>query len=150
MLTLEKSPLLLAIQASSEEICNDFIIFALSVEKAYKKASSELDVLKECFDIVDSFFDSSKKVLFSLLLSEYSYSYDIKALVNYCNDNACLFNGSLSDYVYELVSDYYDLKSIGTLANYIDYDKFGNDLLLNGEIVELGYNLLWTNPNDIY
>ena len=149
MITLEKSPLLLAIQASSEEICNDFIIFALSVEKAYKKASLELDVLKECFDIVSS-FDNNKQTLFALLLSDYNYGHDLETLVNYCENNAYLFDGSASDYAYDFINDCYDIKSMGHLANYIDYDSFGRDLLLNGEIVELGYNLLWVNPNDIY
>jgi len=149
MLTLEKSPMLLAINASDEKHNNDFILFALSVEKHYKKTSLDLDVLKECFDIVSS-FDDNKQKLFALLLSDYSYSYDIESLVNYAENNASLFNGSASEYAYELINDCYDIKSMGTLANYIDYDKFGRDMLLDGEIVELGYSLIWTNPNDIY
>ena len=149
MLTLEKSPMLLAINASSEELCNDFIVFTLSVEKHYKKVELDLDVLKECFDIVSS-FDNNKQTLFALLLSDYSYSYDIESLANYAENNACLFDGSVSDYAYELINDCYDTKSMGRLANYIDYDAFGRDLLLNSEIVELGYSLIWTNPNDIY
>ena len=149
MITLEKSPMLLAIQASEEKLGNDFIAFALSVEKAYKKASLDLDVLKECFDIVEC-FDNNKQTLFALLLSDYSYSYDIESLTNYCENNAYLFDGSVSDYAYELIQDCYDLKSMGGLVSYIDYNKFGNDLLLEGAIVELGYNCIWTNPNDIY
>jgi len=120
----------------------------LSVEKHYKKTSLDLDVLKECFEIVEG-FDSDKQKLFAILLSDYSY-YDIETLTNYCENNACLFDGSVSDYAYELLNDCYDLKPMGTLANYIDYDSFGRDMLLNGEIVELGYSLIWTNPNDIY
>ena len=149
MITLEKSPLLLAINASDEKMSSDFIAFALSVEKHYKKASLDLDTLKECFDIVSS-FDNNKQTLFTLLLSDYSYSYDLESIVNYCENNAYLFNGSASDYAFELINDCYDLKPFGTLANYIDYDSFGRDMLLNGEIVELGYSLIWTNPNDIY
>jgi len=149
MITLEKSPLLLAINASAEELGNDFLVFALNVEKHYKKTSLDIDELKTCFDVVSS-FDDNKQTLFALLLNDYSYSYDIETLTNYCNDNAYLFDGSVSDYAYELLNDCYDLKPMGTLANYIDYDSFGRDMLLNGEIVELGYNLLWTNPNDIY
>lgn len=147
MITLEKSPLLLAIQASSEKMSNDFILFALSVEKAYKKANLDLDTLKECFEIVES-FDRNKQALFDVLLSDYSYSYDVETLTDYCENNASLFDGSVSDYAYELINDCYDLKSMGVLANYIDYDAFGRDMLLNGEIVELGYNLIWTNPNE--
>ena len=149
MITLDKSPLLLAINASDEKLDNDFIIFALNVEKHYKKASLDLDVLKECFDIVEC-FDDNKQTLFALLLSDYSYGYDIETLTNYCENNANLFDGSASEYAYELISDCYDIKSIGVLASYIDYDSFGRDLLLNGDIVELGYNCLWVNPNDIY
>ena len=149
MVTLEKSPLLLAINASNEKMSSDFIVFALSVEKAYKKASLDLDVLKECFEIVET-FDSNKQALFAVLLNDYSYSHGIEALVNYCENDASLFDGSLSDYAYELINDCYDLKPFGTLANYIDYEAFGRDMLLNGEIVELGYSLIWTNPNDIY
>ena len=149
MITLQKSPVLLAIQASGEKFCNDFIVFALNVEKAYKKVELDIETLKECFDIVEC-FDDNKQKLFALLLSDYSYGYDIETLVNYAENNACLFEGSVSDYAYELINDCYDLKSMGNLANYLDYDSFGRDLLLNNEIVELGYSCLWTNPNDIY
>jgi len=141
--------MLLAIKASDEKLDNDFIVFALSVEKHYKKASLDIDELKTCFDVVSS-FDDNKQTLFALLLSDYSHGYDIESLVNYAENDAYLFNGSASDYAYELINDCYDLKPMGGLANYIDYDSFGRDMLLNGEIVELGYNLLWTNPNDIY
>lgn len=149
MITLEKSPMLLAINASGEKFCNDFIVFALSVEKHYKKTSLDIDELKTCFDVVEG-FDDNKQTLFALLLRDYSYAYDIESLVNYAENNACLFNGSVSDYAYELINDCYDLKPIGSLANYIDYDTFGRDLLLSGDVVELGYNCLWANPNDIY
>ena len=149
MITLEKSPVLLAIKASAEKLGNDFIAFALNVEKYYKKTSLDLDVLKDCFDIVEC-FDDNKQKLFTVLLSDYSYSYDIETLTNYCSDNACLFDGSIADYAYDLIQDCYDTKSMGGLVSYIDYDKFGNDLLLEGAIVELGYNCIWTNPNDIY
>ena len=148
MISLEKSPLLLAIQASDEKYSNDFIVFALSVEKAYKKVELDIETLKECFDIVSS-FDNNKQTLFAVLLSDYSY-YDIETLVNYCNDNACLFEGSASDYAYELINDCYDIKSMGNLANYIEYDAFGRDMELNGEIQEITYNVYWTNCGDIY
>lgn len=149
MITLEKSPLLLAIKASDEKFDNDFVTFALSVEKHYKKASLDLDTLKECYSIVED-FDTNKQTLFALLLNDYSYSYDVESLVNYAENDACLFEGSISDYAYELIQDCYDTKSMGGLVSYINYNKFGNDLLLEGAIVELGYNCIWTNPNDIY
>lgn len=127
----------------------DFVDFIVSVCSAYKDFDLcyEFDSLIECFDIVSS-FDDNKQKLFALLLSEYSYSYDIETLTDYAENNASIFNGSVSDYAYELINDCYDLKAIGTLANYIDYDKFGNDLLLGGDVVELAYNCYWTNPNE--
>ena len=148
MIILEKSPLLLAINASDEKHNNDFLVFALSVEKAYKKVELDIETLKECFDIVSS-FDNNKQTLFAVLLSDYSY-YDIETLVNYCNDNACLFEGSASDYAYELINDCYDTKAMGNLANYIEYDAFGRDMELEGSIQEIGYNVFWTNAGDIY
>ena len=128
-----------------------FVDFVVNVCAAYKGLDLcfEFDSLKECFDIVEC-FDNNKQTLFALLLSDYSYSYDIESLTNYCENNAYLFDGSVSDYAYELIQDCYDLKSMGGLVSYIDYNKFGNDLLLEGAIVELGYNCIWTNPNDIY
>lgn len=133
------------------EFDQDFIDFVRSVLSNYKNLDLcyNFETLKQCFEIVES-FDSNKQALFALLLSEYSYSYDIETLVNYCEENVCLFDGSISDYAYELIDDCYDTKNMGGLTNYIDYDRFGRDMLLNGEVVELGYNLLWTNPNDIY
>ena len=149
MITLEKSPVLLAIKASDEKLDNDFIVFALNVEKHYKKTSLDLDVLKECFDIVEC-FDDNKQKLFAVLLSDYSYSYDIETLVNYVAENANIFEGSRSDYAYELIEDCYDTKSMGSLQNYIDYDSFGRDLELEGSIQEIDYNVYWTNCGDIY
>jgi hypothetical protein len=127
-----------------------FVDFVVNVCAAYKGLDLcfEFDSLIELFDIVES-FDSSKQTLFAVLLNNYSYSYDIESLVNYAENDACLFEGSISDYAYELINDCYDTKNMGTLSNYIDYDKFGNDLLLVGDIVELAYNCYWVNPNDI-
>ena len=135
----------------------DFFDFVASVVKNYSNVVRNIsyDVvdnwheLNECFDFFES-MDNNQKVLFDYVLCEYSYSYDLPTLVNYCLENACLFAGSASDYAYELIHDCYDVKSMGNLANYIDYESFARDLLCNGDIIELGYNLYWTNPGDIY
>ena len=105
--------------------------------------------LNECFDLFES-MDNSQKVLFAYVLADYSYSYDLPTLTNYVLENACLFAGSASDYAYELIHDCYNVKSLGNLANYIDYESFARDLLCGGDIIELGHNLVWTNPDDIY
>ena len=130
----------------------DFFDFVANVVKDYYSSYDVVDnwhELNECFDLFES-MDNSQKVLFDHVLADYSYSYDLSTLVNYCLENACLFDGSASDYAYELIHDCYDVKSMGSLANYIDYESFARDLICGGDIIELGYNLYWTNPDDIY
>ena len=130
----------------------DFFDFVASVVKNYSSGYNLVDnwqEINDCFDLFES-MDNSQKVLFAHVLADYSYSYDLPTLVNYCLENACLFEGSARDYAYELIEECYNVKSIGLLANYIDYDAFSRDLLSGGDIVELGYNLYWTNPGDIY
>lgn len=95
-------------------------------------------------------FDNNKQALFDVLLSDY-YNYDLETLVNYVEDNACLFEGSASDYAFDFVDSCYNIdKMMGSLASYFDYESLGRDLVLGGDIVEIGRNLFWTNPNDIY
>ena len=130
----------------------DFFDFVASVVKNYYSSYDVVDnwqELNECFELFES-MDNNQKVLFAYVLADYSYSYDLPTLVNYCLENAYLFEGSAYDYAYEVINDCYDVKSMGTLANYIDYESYGNDLLCGGDIIELGYNLYWTNPGDIY
>ena len=130
---------------------SSLIDFIVLVDETYKtiNLADDFDSLEELYSIVEDFSENQSK-LFDLLISEYSYSYDVETLVNYVAENACIFEGSRSDYAYELIQDCYDTKSMGTLANYIDYDSFGRDLELEGSIQELDYNVYWTNPNDIY
>jgi len=130
---------------------SSFIDFIVLVDETYKtiELAEDFDSLEELYTIVED-FSSNQDKLFELLISEYSYSYDVETLVNYAAENACIFEGSRSDYAYELIQDCYDTKSMGNLANYIDYEAFGRDMELNGEIQEIAYNVYWTNPNDIY
>lgn len=141
------------------EQSQEFFDFVASVIKNYsyevRNISYSYNVvdnwqeLNDCFEFFES-MDDNQKVLFAHVLCDYSYSYDLPTLTNYCLENACLFEGKASDYVYEIIEDCYDVKSMGNLANYIDYEAFARDMLCNSEIVEIGYNLYWTNPNDIY
>jgi len=130
---------------------SDFIAFVSKVVASYKNIDLcfEWDSLPDLFAIVEDFSENQSK-LFDIVLCDYSYSYDLSTLVNYVNENACIFEGSRSDYAYELIEDCYDTKSMGTLANYIDYESFGRDMELNGEIQEIAYNVYWTNCGDIY
>jgi len=130
---------------------SDFIAFVSKVVASYKNIDLcfEWDSLPDLFAIVEDFSENQSK-LFDIVLCDYSYSYDLSTLVNYVNENACIFEGSRSDYAYELIQDCYDTRSMGTLANYIDYDAFARDMELNGEIQEIAYNVYWTNCGDIY
>ena len=139
------------------EQSQDFFDFVASVVKNYSNVVRNISYnvidnwheLNVSFDLFES-MDNNQKVLFDYVLADYSYSYDLPTLTNYVLENACLFEGSASDYAYELIEECYNVKSIGLLANYIDYESFGRDLLSGGDIIELGYNLYWTNPGDIY
>ena len=130
---------------------SSFIDFIVLVDETYKtiELADDLDSLEELFSVVED-FSSNQYKLFDLLISEYSYSYDIETLVNYAAENACIFEGSRSDYAYELIEDCYDTKNMGTLKNYIDYESFGRDLEMEGNIQEIGYNVYWSNCGDIY
>ena len=130
---------------------SSFVDFVVLADETYKtvELAEDFDNLEELYSIVED-FSSNQDKLFDLLMSEYSYSYDVETLVNYVAENACIFEGSRSDYAYELIEDCYDTKSMGTLANYIDYDAFARDIELEGNIQELGYNVYWTNCGDIY
>ena len=130
---------------------SSFIDFVVLVDETFKEIelADDLGSLEELYSVVED-FSSNQSKLFDLLMSEYSYSYDVETLVNYAAENACIFEGSRSDYAYELIEDCYDTKNMGTLANYIDYESFGRDLELEGSIQELGYNVYWTNCGDIY
>lgn len=130
---------------------SSFIDFVVLADETYKtiELADDIDSLEELYSVVED-FGSNQSKLFDLLISEYSYSYDIETLVNYAAENACIFEGSRSDYAYELIEDCYDTKSMGNLANYIDYDSFGRDLELEGSIQEIAYNVYWANCGDIY
>lgn len=128
-----------------------FVDFVVLVDETYKaiELADDFDSLEELYSIVVD-FSSNQNKLFDLLISEYSYSYDVEILINYVAENACIFEGNRSDYAYELIEDCYDTKNMGNLANYIDYDAFGRDLELEGSIQEIDYNVYWTNCGDIY
>lgn len=139
------------------EQAQEFFDFVAKVVKNYSSVVRNISYnvvdnwqeLNDCFNLFKEMPDN-QKVLFDLVLCDYYYRYNLPTLTNYCLESACLFEGSASDYAYELIEDCYDTKSMGNLANYIDYESFACDMLLNGEIIELGYNLYWVNPNDIY
>ena len=65
-----------------------------------------------------------------------------------CNE-VCIFEGTREEYAQQFVNDCYDLeRTMGNLARYFDYDSFGCDLELGGDIVEIRHRVWVTNPHD--
>lgn len=63
--------------------------------------------------------------------------------------DVCIFTGTREEYAQEFVDDCYDLeRKMGDLAQYFDYDAFGRDLELSGDIVEISFRVWVTNPHD--
>jgi antirestriction protein len=58
-----------------------------------------------------------------------------------------LYYGSRSEYAEQLISDICDVPTL--LTHYIDYEKFGRDLELNGELVEVERDVYVTNAQDL-
>lgn len=64
-------------------------------------------------------------------------------------DEVCIFEGTPGEYAEEFVSDCYNIeKMMGNLACYFDYEAFGRDLVLGGDIVEIALDVYVTNPHD--
>lgn len=61
-------------------------------------------------------------------------------------EDVCLFNGSASDYAYDLINETTEVPE--HLSYYIDYDAIARDMKINGEIVELSHDLIVTNANE--
>lgn len=62
-------------------------------------------------------------------------------------DDVNIYHGSRSNYAEELISDICDVPTL--LIHYIDYEKFGLDLELNGELVEVERDVYITNAQDL-
>jgi hypothetical protein len=60
-------------------------------------------------------------------------------------DDVCISSESLDDYAYGLLEDCYDVPE--NLIHYLDYRKFGRDLVLEGSVAQLNGYLI-TNAND--
>jgi len=62
-------------------------------------------------------------------------------------DDVNLYHGSRGDYAEQLIDDCYTVPDF--LVNYIDYDKYGSDLEINGEITEIDHEVFVTNPQEL-
>lgn len=62
-------------------------------------------------------------------------------------EDVCLFNGTASDYAYELINDTTEIPD--SLRYYIDYDAIARDMKINGEIIEINHDLIVTNAHEL-
>jgi antirestriction protein len=107
---------------------------------------SEYSSIEEVADIADILSnvtndDDLAKITFLAGL------YDDIATISAKIDDVNIYNGSRSDYAEELISNCYDVPDF--LEFYIDYDKYGCDLELNGELVEVERDVYVTNAQDL-
>lgn len=65
--------------------------------------------------------------------------YTMEELFSCCDDYS-LYRGTAAEYAEEFVSDCHQIP--GNLAFYIDYERLGRDMVLEGSIAEIEYNLL--------
>lgn len=70
--------------------------------------------------------------------------HDIQYAMNKFED-VCISSESLDDYAYGLMVDCYDVPD--SLIHYLDYRRFGRDLVLEGSVAQLNGYLI-TNAND--
>lgn len=95
----------------------------------YENLQSIIDKCKKCDEILKR-NSISEEVLDSLL-----QEYDIEDLQN---ADIYLHSGvfSIADIAEEYVNECYNLYKMGHLAYYIDYEKLGRDMALEGDFVE--------------
>ena len=116
--------------------------------KLFEKLGCNQGNLDEIFGLVDELesLDQEQLTAFEFLLDTCQpKNFDsVKELLGRI-DEVCITSESLSDYAYDLMKDCYDIPEY--LQQYIDYEKFGRDLLIEGSVVKLNGYLI-TNAND--
>lgn len=88
---------------------------------------------------------SDEQTAFSWLVNDCNM--DVDEAFEECGD-VCIFEGTREDYARQFVDDHYDLDKQMDIARYFDYDAFGRDLELGGDIVEISPRVWVTNPHD--
>lgn len=104
--------------------------------------------LEEWLEQAEQYDDLSddEKTAFQWLVDDINM--DADEAFEKCNE-VCIFNGTREEYAQQYVDDCYDLeRTMGNLARYFDYDAFGCDLELGGDIVEISPRVWVTNPHD--
>ncbi len=93
--------------------------------------------LSDWFDLLDELGDDEDRYLIACHLADMGY--EIGELSRHWGDY-WLFRGTAADYAEETVSGCYE--GPANLGYYIDYERLGRDLVLNGEITELEHDLI--------
>ncbi|WP_298966433.1 antirestriction protein ArdA [uncultured Roseibium sp.] len=93
--------------------------------------------LADWFDLLDELDDDEDRYLIACHLAEMGT--DMGELSRLWDDYR-LYRGTAAEYAEEFVSECYEVP--GNLAYYIDYERFGRDMMLNDEISEIEHDLL--------
>jgi hypothetical protein len=93
--------------------------------------------LTQWFELLDDLDGDEDRTIIACHLAEMGYAIDE---LSSRWDDYSLYRGSAADYAEEFVSECYQIP--GNLAYYLDYDRLGRDMALEGSITELEHNLL--------
>ena len=93
--------------------------------------------LSDWFDILDELGDDADRYVIACHVADLGYT--MSELAERCNDYS-VYHGTAADYAAGIVEECYQVP--GNLEAYIDYQRLGRDMVLGGDIVEIGYELL--------
>lgn len=103
---------------------------------------SNIDVWFNEFDHISDDDDEARAIRF--LMDHMGY--DARTALDKA-DEVQVFEGTRTAYAEEFVGDAYELPEIA--QRYFDYESFGRDLELGGDIVEIEHEVWCTNPHDL-
>lgn len=104
--------------------------------------------LEEWFEQAEQFDElfGVEKLAFQWLVDDHNLDVG-EAFDKY--DQVYIFEGTREEYAQEFVDNCYDIdRKMGDLARYFDYESFGRDLELSGDIVEISPRVWVVNPHD--
>ena len=84
------------------------------------------------------YLESEQQIIVEVLLDN-NYVSDISEAIEKCEE-CYIFEGDLADYAQEITESCYDIP--GYLVNYINYEKMGNEMLYDGNIIDINNNQL--------
>lgn len=111
------------------------------IDGEYHKLFNALGVnqanLPEWFELLDELDDDDDRYLIACHLADDGYAMsDISAKW----DDYRVFRGTAAEYAEQIVDDCYEVP--GNLDRYIDYERLGRNMVLEGSIVEIEHDVL--------